>query len=70
MSGGGFTFKRSTKIMITLLGIACIATGGYMISRAFPFTEVFFSVLWILGGLLLMLLAGIILIMVLLAKSR
>lgn len=47
-----------------------IGTGGYMITRAFPFTEVFISVLWILGGLLLMLIAAILLILVLLAKSR
>jgi len=70
MSGGGFTFKRSTKIIITILGLATIGAGVYMITKAFPFAEVFFSVLWILGGLLLMLLASILLILVLIAKSR
>lgn len=70
MSGGGFTFKRSTKVIITIFGLTMIGTAIYMISRAFPFTEVLLSVLWVLGGLLLMLLASILLILVLIAKSR
>ncbi len=69
MSGGGITLPLFAKIIIILLTLGLLGFGIYLIILAFPFSNVFWSILKILGGLLLSIISAIILILVIVAKS-
>lgn len=61
MSGGGFITSKKSKLIVKLIGIALLVLSGTCFVKAFPFTHVFTSVVLIIFGLLLLLIAFILL---------